>query len=105
MSWHSDTDKANNIASLGTVCRTWTAFGEVLLYRNLRLDYGSRKRTKARLQMFNSLQKTSRFCRYVRCIEIVLPQICVNEEVIEIMHLLRNMTGFAEQLKISQESS
>jgi len=104
-SWYSGSDKPTKIASLVTVCRTWTAFGEALLYRNLRLDYGARERTKARLQLFNNLQDTSRFCRYVQCLEIVLPQVCVDEEVVEIIHLLRKATGFAKQVKISQENN
>ena len=78
-------------------------FWESLLYRNLRQDYGSRKRTNARLQLFKKLQDASRPYRYVRCLEIVLPQVCADEQVIEITHLLRKVTDFASQLKIFQE--
>lgn len=95
----------NNAALLATVCRSWTDLGEALLYRNLRLDYSSLKRTDALLQLLQSLHNVPQRYTYVRHLDITLPEGYADECVCEIADLLRKMTGFARQLKIFEEGA
>jgi len=76
----------NNAALLASVCRSWTDLGKALLYRNLRLDYSSLKRTNALLQLLQSLHNVPQRYTYVRRLDITLPEGCTDEYVCEIAH-------------------